>query len=75
MHVKDITKGFGDINNRQCLEKGICLDNIKTGPVTGTRPFCVTPEIVEKPDKPVLEQDLIMKEQDEQKSVSSLLFT
>ena len=54
------------------LKKGICLDGIKTGPITGTRPFCVTPEIMEKPDEPELEQDLIMEEQDEQKSVSSL---
>ena len=54
------------------LKQDTCLDSIKTGHITGTRPFCVTPEIMEKPDEPELEQELIMEEQDEQKSVSSL---
>ena len=54
------------------LKQDTCLDSIKTGRITGTRPFCVTPEIMEKPDELELEQELIMEEQDEQKSVSSL---
>ena len=48
------------------LKKGIGLDGIKTGPITRTRPFCVTPEVMEKPDELELEQDLIVEEQDEQ---------
>ena len=61
------------------LKRSTCLDSIKTGSITGKRPFCVTPEIMEKPDEPELEQELIMEEQelimeeqDEQKSVTSL---
>ena len=57
------------------LKQSTCLDsiNIKTGSITSKRPFCVTPEIMEKPDEP---EELIMEEQeleqDEQNSVTSL---
>ena len=46
----------------------------KDWPCNWNKAILCYPEIVEKPDKPVLEQDLIMEEQGEQKSVSSLLF-
>lgn len=51
------------------LKQSTCLHSINTSSITEER---LTPEIMEKPHEPELEQELITEEQDEQKSVISL---